>query len=89
MAMKRIIKNYDQLPQAMVAKIKTQYPEGYADHLVRFNNASGAVVSALPFQFDDIVYLIKMTVAEAIDLVEFEDDFLPEHDLDLDLDAEE
>ncbi|MGI9542788.1 MAG: hypothetical protein ACR2MX_05975 [Cyclobacteriaceae bacterium] len=87
--MKRIIKNYDQLPPAMVAKIKTQYPEGYADHLIRFNNSTGAVVSALPFQFDDIIYMIRMTVAEAIELVEFDDEFLPEHDLDLDLDAEE
>ena len=89
MPMKRIIKDYDQLPPSMVTQIKTTYPEGYADHLIRFNNSSGAVVSALPFQFEDIVYLIRMTVAQAIELVEFEDEFLPEDDLNLDLDAEE
>ena len=90
---KRIIKDYDQMPADILLKLKNQFPQGYQEHLLRFNNADGELVSALPVETDETFYLVRMNVSGGYQIIEddVEDDFdaLPEtEDLELD-DSEE
>ena len=57
---KRIIKNYNQLPEEIVLLVKEKYPDGYEDSLITFQMPDGNLASALPLETDDTYYLIKM-----------------------------
>lgn len=72
---KRIVKDYDKLPEEVVARVKEMYPYGFAENLISFNNKDGKKVSALPFETDDIYYLIRMTVSEARQIIEDDEDY--------------
>ena len=94
MSKKRIIKDFDQMPQDILVQLKSRFPHGYQEHLLRFNNANGELVSALPFETDDIFYLVRMDVSGGFHIIEedLDDDFdaLPEtEELELDHSEEE
>lgn len=72
---KRIIKDYDTLPEDIIARIKMQYPRGFAQHLVFYTNKDGKRVSALPFETEDIYYLVRMSVQDAHQIIEDDDDY--------------
>lgn len=72
---KRIVKDYDQLPEDLLARIKLEYPFGFEDNLVSYVDAKGVRVSALPFDTDEIYYLVRMTKKEAQQIVEDDDDY--------------
>ncbi len=74
MGKKRIIKDYNQMPQDILLQLKQQFPYGYQEHLLRFNNAKGEMISALPFETDDVFYLVRMNVDGGYHLIE-DDDF--------------
>jgi len=71
----RVIKDYDKLPLEIQEQIKLEYPYGFSDNLIRFTNKDGLIVSALPFETEDKYYMVRMTVGEAIKIVEDDDDF--------------
>ncbi len=71
----RVIKDYDRLDPSVQEQIKLEYPYGFEDHLISFNNKEGQRVSALPFETDDRYYLVRMTIAEAQQIVEEDEDF--------------
>lgn len=93
---KRVVKNYDALPEDIIRLVKQQYPSGYEQHLISYSDAQGKKVSALPFETDDIYYLIRMTVLEAKRIVKDDEDFddeghlikEPVPDADIDVDSE-
>ena len=58
----RVIKDYEKLDPEIQERIKLEYPSGYSDNLIYFNNKEGKRVSALPFETDDKYYLVRMTV---------------------------
>ena len=60
MGKKRIIKSYEQLSEDMVEKLKEKYPDGYEDRTITFTNPRGEIEVAIPFETDDIYYLIKL-----------------------------
>ena len=72
---KRIIKDYDGLPPEVIAQIKLKYPRGFAQHLVFYTNKDGKRVSALPFETDEIYYLVRMSVQDAQQIIEDDDDY--------------
>lgn len=72
---KRIVKDYDNLPEEILNQVKLKYPNGFANNLVSYLNKEGQKVSALPFETDDIYYLIRMTVQEARQIIEDDDDY--------------
>lgn len=72
---KRIVKDYDQLPEAVLTELKLKYPNGFSEHLIRFTNAQGKKVSALPFETEEIYYLVRMTEEEAIQIIEDDEDY--------------
>lgn len=71
----RIVKDYDKLPMDIQGQIKLNYPQGFAGNLITYIDAKGKVVSALPYETDDRYYLVRMTLEEAYDIVENDDDF--------------
>lgn len=75
MAKKRVVKDYDAVPEDIVRQIKMKYPNGYADHLVSYTDKEGKKVTALPFEAEDTYYLIRMTVLEAKRIVKDDEDF--------------
>ena len=75
MASKRIVIDYEKLPEDVVNRIKIEYPDGFEENLVTFNNAQGAYVSALPFETEEIYYLVRMTESEARQIIKDDDDY--------------
>jgi len=75
MEKKRIIKDYDKLPEEIHEQIKLHYPSGFSQNLIKFTNKEGLRVSALPFETPEIYYLIRMTVHEARAIIEDDDDY--------------
>jgi len=71
----RVIKDYDKLDPEIQEKIKLEYPSGYSENLIYFNNKDGKRVSALPFETDEKYYLVRMTVYEAERIIEEDDDY--------------
>ena len=71
----RVIKDYDKLDPEIQEKIKLEYPSGYSENLIYFNNKEGKRVSALPFETEDKYYLVRMTVYEAEKIIEDDDDY--------------
>ena len=58
----RII-NIKNINPDILERIKYTYPYGYDDDdMIKFVNAAGETVSALPFETEDADYLIKMNV---------------------------
>lgn len=81
MSKKRIVKDYDNLPEEIISRVKMEYPQGFANHLVSFTNKEGKKVSALPFETEDVYYLIRMTMIEARQIVSDDDDYDDEGNL--------
>lgn len=75
MSKPRVIKDYDKVDDAIISQIKLNYPHGFEKHLVSFKNAKGKFISALPFETEDRYYLIRMTIAEAQEIVQEDDDY--------------
>ena len=71
----RVIKDYESLPEDIKNRIKMTYPRGFAQHLVYYTDRNGKRVSALPFETDDIYYLVRMTVREAVQIIEDDEDY--------------
>jgi len=73
MEKKRIIKDYNQMPPEILVQLKNQYPHGYQEYVLRFNNAKGELISALPFETDEIFYLVKIDTSGGYHIVDEED----------------
>lgn len=71
----RVVKDYEKLDEEIQEKIKLEYPEGFYHQLITFTNKDGFKVSALPFETEEKYYLIRMTVQEAIDIIEDDEDY--------------
>ena len=77
----RVVKDYDRLDEVIQEQIKLEYPYGFEDSLVTFTNKEGKNVSALPFETDEKYYLVRMTMKEAQQIIEDDDDFDDEGNL--------
>lgn len=71
----RIVKDYEKLDPEIQEQIKLMYPYGFAKHLIQYKNAEGKFVSALPFETEDRYYLVRMTLIEAKQIIEDDDDY--------------
>jgi len=71
----RIAKDYDKLSEELVNQIKLEYPFGFEDNLISYKDAKGNKVSALPFESEEVYYLIRMTRTEAQQIIEDDEDY--------------
>ncbi len=71
----KIIKDYEKIPDEVKEQIKLVYPLGFSKHLITFTNKNGIKQKGLPFETDEVYYLIRMTVVQAHEIIEDDDDF--------------
>ena len=57
---KRVIKDYKNLPEEIREAIRDKYPQDYTSDVITFFDKDKHLVSALPYETDQISYLIKM-----------------------------
>lgn len=72
---KRIVKDYDNLPEEVINQIKLHYQKGFVRHLITYTNKDGVKVSALPHETDDVYYLIRMSASEARQIILDDEDY--------------
>ena len=71
----RVVTVFDKLDSAIQHQIKLEYPEGFSQHLISFMNKDGEKVSALRFETEEKIYLIKMSIIMAEQLIEDDEDY--------------
>jgi hypothetical protein len=71
----RVVKDYEKLSEEILNSLKLEYPRGFEKHLIRFKNKEGKYVSALPYETEDRYYLIRMTLTQAQEIIEEDDDY--------------
>lgn len=79
---KRVIVDYKNVTAEILDLFNAQYPEGYdQDHIIRFKNAKGELVRAVPFETEDTKFLIKVSVEMDAKIEAYrEDDIEPNPD---------
>lgn len=70
---KRLVVSFHNLPADMQEAVKALYPLGYADAMMRIDKPNGDFFYAVPFETDEISYLVKIDV-KIDDLSEDDDD---------------
>lgn len=71
----RVIQDFEKLSKEIQEQIKLTYPNGFSQHLIQFTNKEGRLVSALPFETDEKIYLARMTTQEAKDIIYADEDY--------------
>jgi DNA-directed RNA polymerase subunit K/omega len=71
----RVIKDYEKLDEQIQEQLKLVYPNGFSQYLISFTNKEGKLVSALPFETDDRYYLVRMTLKEAKQIIDEDEDY--------------
>ena len=71
----RVIQSYEKLSKEIQEQIKLYYSEGYIDNLIEFRNHNNELVSALPFETDEKIYMVRMSIRKAQELIEEDSDF--------------
>lgn len=71
----RVIQDYEKLSTEIKEQIKLVFPEGYSNHLIEFKNRHGELVSALPFETDEKIYMVRMSVMMAEKIISEDTDF--------------
>ncbi|GEM_PF-513679 len=92
---RRVIVDYKNVTQDILSLFTDRYPYGYDDSdIIKFQNAKGELVKAVPFETADTKYLVKVSVEmdrriEAYMDDEDEDDDLGEDDSNLEAPEED
>ncbi len=69
---KRVIKDFKNLPEEIREAIREKYPSGFVNHLITFTDKDKHIISALPYETEEISYMIKMPSMMHIDTDEDE-----------------
>lgn len=62
MEKKRVIVDYKNITTDLLEMLTTKYPYGFDDFVVKFKNAKGETVSAVPLETEDTKFLVKVSV---------------------------
>lgn len=57
----RII-SFNKLTPEQIQQFAEQYPEGYTSYIQKINKPSGEAIYVVPFETDDVSYMVKMEV---------------------------
>lgn len=61
MEKKRVIVDYNTLPDSVLEIMANKYPDGYDNDIIKFPNAKGELISAVRVETDEIIYLVKVS----------------------------
>lgn len=84
MSKPKVIKEFEKLDDIIKQAVFDKYPYGFDRHIITFKNHKNQLVSALPFETEDRFYMIKMTRAEANEIVQAWDEDNEDEDNNLD-----
>ncbi|MBE6210915.1 MAG: hypothetical protein E7130_04730 [Rikenellaceae bacterium] len=70
---KRLVTSFKNLSQELQDAVKELYPLGFSDAMMRVDKPNGDFFYAVPFETDEISYLVKIDV-KIDDISEEEDD---------------
>ena len=77
----RVIQDYRKLSKELQEQVKLAYPEGFSDYLITFSNAKGEIISALRFETEEKIYLLRMSLELAVKIVEEDSDYDDDNNL--------
>ena len=80
-AKKRLVTSFNNLPLELQEEVKAAYPLGYTDFMMRIDKPNGDFFFAVPFETEEISYLVKIDVK--IDEAPGDDDDKDYYDDDL------
>ncbi len=61
-AKKRLVTSFNNLAPELQDAVKAAYPLGYTDYMMRIDKPNGDFFFAVPFETEDISYLVKIDV---------------------------
>ena len=61
-AKKRLVVSFHSLPVDLQEQVKALYPAGYLDAMIRVDKPNGDFFYAVPFETEDVSYLVKVDV---------------------------
>ena len=61
-AKKRLVTSFNNLAPELQEAVKAAYPLGYTDYMMRIDKPNGDFFFAVPFETDEISYLVKIEV---------------------------
>lgn len=59
---KHIVTSLHNLPQELQEALKEKYPLGFTDAMIRINKPNGDFFYAVPFDTDEVAYMVKIDV---------------------------
>lgn len=71
----RVIQDYEKLSTEIKEQIKLVYPEGFSQHLIEFVNDKGELVNALRFETFEKIYMIRMSIKKAKQIIQEDSDY--------------
>ena len=75
MSKPKVITEFEKLDEDIQNRVKLNYPSGFEKHLITFKNHKKHLISALPYETDDKMYLIKMSREKANLIILDDDDY--------------
>ncbi|MBI1185030.1 hypothetical protein GC194_12210 [bacterium] len=69
----RVIKDFEKLSEELQDAVRAKYPTGYFKYMVDYFDREGNKKSALPFETEEFLYLVKMPPAAPV--ADDDDDF--------------
>ncbi|WP_075589823.1 hypothetical protein [Labilibacter marinus] len=78
---KKSIIDYNKLPIDLKEQLKLMYSDGYHEELITYKDAQGQRISALRFETDTIIYMIRMSKELACEIMDDDDDFNDDYSL--------
>jgi hypothetical protein len=61
MEKKRVIVDYNTLPEDVLEIMANKYPYGYSNDIIKFPNSKGELISAVRVETDDTIFLVKVS----------------------------
>ncbi|PIB34272.1 hypothetical protein BFP72_01905 [Reichenbachiella sp. 5M10] len=71
----RVSQEYSKLSDDLKEQMKLVYPEGFSQFLFQYTNKDGARISAIRFETDAKIYLIRMSALEAEQIIADDSDY--------------
>ncbi len=59
---KRLVVSFNNLPAELQEQLRTEYPAGYSDVMMRIDKPNGDFFYAVPFETEEVSYLVKIDV---------------------------
>ena len=72
-AKKRLVTSFNNLAPELQEAVKAAYPLGYTDYMMRVDKPNGDFFFAVPFETEEISYLVKIDV-RVDDITDDDDD---------------